>query len=90
MFLLDHLIQHNRYVSFAGIAFILAVAFICSSNRKEIKWRFVRNGLIAEAFLAFFVLKTSLGHVIFQKLADMFTGLYLFAGAGAGFVFASL
>lgn len=90
MLLFDYFLQHNRYISFAGIAFILAVAFLCSTNRSKIKWRLVLNGLVVQGLLAFFILKTSIGHTVFQNLSEAFKALYSFAGAGAAFVFGNL
>jgi CNT family concentrative nucleoside transporter len=88
--MLNYFVQHNRYMSIIGALGIIALATLCSSNKKKINWRTIINGLFIHILLAFFILKTSLGKTLFEAIASGFSQLYAFAGAGTRFVFGNL
>ncbi len=90
MSLISYFLEYNRYLNFGGILFILGVAYAFSNNRKAINWRLVVHALTLQTIIAFFVLKTSLGHSIVKTLAEGVGKLYLFAESGIGFVFGNL
>ena len=73
-----------------GVVFLLAVAFAFSNNRKKINWRIVIGGMITTVFLAFFILKTSIGQEVFIFLAKVVDKVISFANVGTQFVFGPL
>lgn len=90
MFLIDYLLEYNRFFNLLGIALILGVAGLASRNRKAIDVRLVFTALGMQVLIAFIALKTSVGQWVLQKLADMFASLYQAADAGISFVFGAL
>ena len=73
-----------------GAAVILAIAVLCSNNRRAINWQTVAWGLSLQVVFAILVLKTSMGQRVFTTLGDAITKLLGFAGVGADFVFGPL
>jgi CNT family concentrative nucleoside transporter len=80
----------DRFFGLIGIAAILGLAYLMSNNRKAINKRVVFSGLALQLGLALFILKTSIGQLIFQKLADFITLILDFAIKGGEFVFGAL
>ena len=77
-------------MGFFGIIVIIAIAFLFSKNKRNIKWRTVFTGLAMQFGLAFFIIKTSVGVKIFSAMSSGFSKLYEFADQGASFLFGSL
>jgi concentrative nucleoside transporter, CNT family len=73
-----------------GAAVILAIAVLCSTNRRAIDWTTVAWGLGLQIVFAIIVLKTTVGQRVFATLGDAITKLLSFAGVGAEFVFGPL
>jgi CNT family concentrative nucleoside transporter len=73
-----------------GAAVILAIAVLCSNNRRAINWQTVAWGLGLQIVFAVLVLKTTIGQRVFTTLGDAITKLLGFAGVGADFVFGPL
>jgi CNT family concentrative nucleoside transporter len=73
-----------------GALVILAIAVLCSNNRRAINWQTVAWGLSLQVLFAILVLKTSIGQRVFTTLGDAITRLLGFAGVGADFVFGPL
>jgi len=73
-----------------GAAVILAIAVLCSNNRRAINWQTVAWGLSLQVVFAILVLKTSIGQRVFTTLGDAITKLLGFSGVGADFVFGPL
>ena len=73
-----------------GAAVILAIAVLCSNNRRAINWQTVAWGLSLQVVFAILVLKTTIGQRVFATLGDAITRLLGFAGVGADFVFGPL
>ena len=73
-----------------GIIFILGLCFLLSNNRKNINYRTVAVGLALQFFIAFFVLKTSVGQSIFKSLGAGIQKILNFAVEGGNFVFGFL
>ena len=73
-----------------GAVVILAIAVLCSTNRRAINWRTVAWGLTLQVVFALLVLKTSLGQRVFTLLGGAITRLLAFAGVGSAFVFGPL
>ncbi|MCA9109866.1 MAG: NupC/NupG family nucleoside CNT transporter [Planctomycetaceae bacterium] len=76
-----------RLTSFCGLFVMVFLAWLMSSNRKKISLRIVIGGLLLQLGFALFILKTSIGEVIFQAMGDFFTGLLNYVDVGAEFVF---
>ncbi len=90
MFLISHLIEHNRYLNFVGIAVILLIAWLFSQKRSKINFRLVLTALGLHFFIGFVMLKVKLGQAIVKGIAYGVSQLYQAADAGSSFVFGSL
>ncbi len=73
-----------------GAVVILAIAVLCSNNRRAINWKTVAWGITLQVVFALLVLKTSIGQRVFTTLGDAITRLLGFAGVGSDFVFGAL
>ena len=80
----------DRLVGLLGIVLILGVAWLLSNNRKAINYRTVGMGLLLQAGLAVFILRTSVGKSIFGWLGEKVTKVLSFSDEGAKFVFGVL
>lgn len=80
----------ERFTGLLGIALILGIAFAMSNNRRAINYRTVGVGLLLQAGLAVFILKTDVGQRIFDYLGKLVNRVLLNADRGAEFVFGSL
>src|SRR5688572_26252360 len=90
MFLIDHLLEHNRFLNIFGIALIIGIAILFSKKRSHISLKLIINAFLIQFALAFAVLKTSLGQTVVAWVADGVSKLYQFADMGIGFVFGKL
>ena len=79
----------ERFTGLLGLAVILGVAFLVSSNRKAIQPRVLFWGLTLQFAFAFLVLKTSFGRV-FQIASIAVNALLEYAEAGSQFLFGPL
>src|SRR5690606_24341340 len=73
-----------------GLAMLLGVAWLLSSNRRRFPWNIVLGGLGLQWALALFVLRTTTGHAVFTTIASLVTAVLDAAAAGAQFVFQML
>ncbi len=80
----------ERFTGLLGIVLILGIAFAMSNNRRAINYRTVGVGLLLQAGLAVFILKTDVGQRIFNYLGAKVNQVLLNADQGAKFVFGSL
>ena len=67
-----------------GIAALLGIAWLLSSDRAAVRWRPVLGGLGLQWILAFIVLRTAPGHWFFDQAQAFFLALLDFAKDGAG------
>ncbi len=74
----------------AGLALILFIAFVVSTDRRSIKPRVVVWGLSLQFLFALIVLKTTAGRVGFQVLGDKIRQLLGYSVAGSSLVFGPL
>jgi concentrative nucleoside transporter, CNT family len=79
----------DRFTGLLGLAVIMAVAWIFSSHRREVKLRIVLWGLTLQFTFAVLVLKTDFGY-IFQKIGDGVNAMLEFVESGSGFLFGPL
>jgi len=80
----------QRLLPLAGIAVILAIAYLCSTNRAAIRPRTVLWGLGLQFALALVVLKTTWGRVFFEWIGARINSLLDFSFIGSEFVFGKL
>ena len=80
----------ERLLPLLGIAVILAIAYLCSTNRKAIRLKTVLWGLGLQFVLALVVLKTAWGRLFFEWVGAKINHLLDFAFVGSEFVFGKL
>lgn len=80
----------SRLVSVVGLAVMLGLAWLISTNRKLFPWRLVGVGVTLQVIFGLLVLRTDPGRWLFQQLSDGVNQLLGFTGAGAGFVFGKM
>ena len=73
-----------------GVAAILAIAFLLSSNKRGIRIRVVGAAFLLQAGIAVIVLRTSWGVAAIHGLSNGVTALLGYAGAGTAFLFGPL
>lgn len=72
-----------------GMLFLLAVAYLFSSNRRAINWNLVIKGLILQIIIAVLVIKVPFVSSLFDSIAYGFRSLLEYAETGTDFLFAS-
>lgn len=75
---------------FLGIAVLLAVLYLCSSNKKSIPWKLVISGVLMQFVFAVGVLKVPFIAGIFETLSSFFVVVLEFTRQGSEFVFGGL
>ena len=75
---------------FLGLAFILGIAWVISTNRRAIKLRTVATGLTLQFIFAFLVLKWSFGRDMITVAGSGINKLLEYSFAGSQFVFGPL
>ena len=88
--LLANLAHLPRLQPLTGLIVILTIAYAFSTNRRAIDRQTVAWGLSLQILFALIVLKTSVGRLVFQKLAAVINRLLDFAFVGSSFVFGPL
>lgn len=73
-----------------GIAVLLGLAVLFSSDRRNINWRLVAIGVGLQLIFALLVLKTTPGQVVFEGIGAAFAGLLAFTFEGSEFIFGPL
>lgn len=79
----------RRLLGFLGLAILLFVAWLMSTNRKRINWRPVAVGLGLQLSFALFIFYFPLGPQLFQVATGAVTKLLEFTDAGSSFIFES-
>lgn len=80
----------GKLTGLLGIAAILVIAYLFSSNRKKIRIKTVVWGLSLQFVFALLVLKTPAGQATFRWVGEKITQLLGFARFGSSFVFGEL
>ena len=80
----------GRFVGVLGIAVIVGLAYLFSTDRKAIKLKTILWGLGLQIALGFFVLRVESGRWLFQLLGDGANKLLSFSYAGSAFVFGDI
>jgi CNT family concentrative nucleoside transporter len=73
-----------------GLAVLLGLAYLLSTNRKAISWRVVGLGLLAQLVIAIAVLKIPLLRIIIEFFGLVFIKVLEFTQVGSEFLFGSL
>jgi CNT family concentrative nucleoside transporter len=80
----------ERAVSALGLVAMIAIAWSCSTNRRQMPWRIVIWGLGLQLALGVLLLKTPAGRPFFDGMNALTKALMTFTDAGSRFVFGSL
>ncbi|MBN1419142.1 MAG: NupC/NupG family nucleoside CNT transporter [Planctomycetes bacterium] len=80
----------GRFQGLVGIAVILGIAFLLSSDRRRARRRMIAWGLGLQIIFALFMLKTRIGQAIFENVRLVADRCLAFTWAGAHFVFGAL
>jgi len=70
-----------------GIAVLIGICYLLSSDRKKIDWKLVGGGLLLQLILALAILKIPIVYDMFQWVSDRFVDLLGFTDKGAEFIF---
>lgn len=79
--------MNQKLLGIAGIAVILAIAFLLSTNRKAIRLRVVGAAFALQSFIAWLVLRTSWGRAGILSLSAGVADLLSYATKGTEFLF---
>jgi concentrative nucleoside transporter, CNT family len=77
----------NQLLGLAGVAAIILIAVIFSSNRKAIRLRVVGAAFALQAVIAFLVIRTGGGRAVIQGMSDGVASLLSYATKGTEFLF---
>jgi len=80
----------ERLLSLVGLAVIMGIAYLLSTNRRAIRGKTVFWGLTLQLVFALFVLKTTVGQTVFAWLGAKINRLLRFSFVGSEFVFGKL
>ena len=79
-----------RFIAVLGIATMIGIAILLSTDRRKIRWPILGWGLGLQVLLALIILKTHPGQQVFLKLNDVAMVILDSTQAGASFVFGNL
>ena len=82
--------MNQPLLGLVGIAAIILIAILFSSNRRAIRPRVVLAAFALQAVIAFLVLRTSGGRTVIQGMSDGVSNLLGYAGKGTEFLFGAL
>jgi len=68
----------------------MGLVYLCSPNKRNVKWKSILTLLVAELAITWFMLSTKIGSWIINKIASFFTWLIACANEGISFVFPSV
>jgi concentrative nucleoside transporter, CNT family len=80
----------HRFVGVLGMACMVGLAYVFSTNRRAIRMKTVGWGLGLQIAFAFLVMRWTFGQSVFQRLGQGANWLLNFAYAGSEFVFGDL
>jgi CNT family concentrative nucleoside transporter len=73
-----------------GLACLIGIAFLFSSNKRAVDWRLVLTGIALQVAFAVLVLVVPGGKDVFDALGHGFVKVLSFVGAGSQFIFGNL
>ncbi|MFJ8236410.1 NupC/NupG family nucleoside CNT transporter [Ureibacillus sp. NPDC094379] len=77
-------------ISILGILVVLFLAWLASSNRKEVKYKPIITMIVIQIILSVILLNTELGFIIIKGISAFFNKLLEFANEGMTFVFGGI
>jgi nucleoside transport protein len=77
-------------IAIIGILVVLLLAWLASSNRKEIKYKPIITMLVIQIVFSVILLNTEYGYIIIQGISAFFNKLLEYASEGINFVFGGL
>lgn len=80
----------GRWIGLLGLVTLLGIPILLSSNRRAIRWRTVGWGLGLQLMLALFILRTTVGGLLFEALGSGITSLLDYSKQGSAFIFGGL
>jgi CNT family concentrative nucleoside transporter len=80
----------ERLVGILGMAAMIGIAWLISTNRAKVSWRLVFMGVVLQVVFALLVLKTGVGQALFDGANQVFIKLLGFTRDGASFIFGNL
>lgn len=81
---------YSRLVSVLGLFIMIFLAWLLSVDRRSVPWRVIGWGLALQFIFALFILKTSVGEVLFGAINTLIISLLGFTVEGASFLFGNL
>lgn len=82
--------MHRHWIGLLGMATILGLAYLFSTNRRAIRMKTVAWGLALQVAFAFVVLDTNIGRQVFAVIGTAVTKLLDYSYYGSTFVFGDL
>ncbi len=79
-----------RLMGLVGMATMIGLAWVASTNRRKVNWRLVGIGVLLQAAFGLLVLKTGLGRALFRGANAVFLQLLGFTEQGARFIFGNI
>lgn len=73
-----------------GLTTTFLLAFLVSSNRKQIKYKPIIIMLVIQLMLTYFLLNTPIGLILIKGISNVFGTLLKYAASGVNFVFGGL
>ncbi|WP_449622721.1 NupC/NupG family nucleoside CNT transporter [Robertmurraya sp. Marseille-Q9965] len=80
----------NYVISIIGLLVVFGLAFIASSNRKNIKYKPILIMIIVQIAFAALLLNTKFGLIVITGISNVFTKLLEYAASGIDFVFGGM
>lgn len=77
-------------IAFVGLLVVLGLAYLMSSNRKNVKIKPILLMVVIQLLLAYLLLNTKFGLVVIEGIAGAFSKLLTYAGEGIAFVFSGI
>jgi purine nucleoside transport protein len=73
-----------------GLLVVITLIFLCSPNKKKVKWKSILTLVVVEFLITWFMLSTKIGSWVINKIASFFNWLIACANEGISFVFPSV
>ncbi|MDQ0858999.1 nucleoside transporter C-terminal domain-containing protein [Bacillus sp. V2I10] len=72
-----------------GVLVVIGIVYICSPNKRNVKWKAILALIVVEFIITWFMLSTKIGTWVINQIAAFFTWLISCANEGISFVFPS-
>lgn len=72
-----------------GVFTVIGIVYLCTPNKRNVNWRVILNLLVVELLITWFMLSTSIGTWVINRIASFFNWLVSCANEGISFVFPS-